>query len=193
MAAWLSHEAGSVVAVAAEDDAAGSMMRGWMGWGRFLSNPQEVFLSIRRDHHYVPKFYLKRWALTDGQLCEYKRGRGRIHTRSTYPKGTGYERDLYRVEGLPDHLAHMVETKFMHWSILRPTMQSKKLLAAMKRRGTRRCAMPGLDLFLSLRFRNPEAVKNCIKEQMREVWKAGIENLRVNYETKRRPTDPPNI
>jgi hypothetical protein len=61
-------------------------------------------VSIPRKHHYSPVFYLKRWAGTDGWLCEHKRLgvvglRDRIVTRRTFPTGTGYEKDLYRVGG----------------------------------------------------------------------------------------------
>jgi hypothetical protein len=75
---------------------------------------RRLALSIPRKHHYVPVFYLKQWTGTDGRLCEYKNSGGQILTRQTFPAGTGYERDLYRVEGLPDALAHVIESKFMH-------------------------------------------------------------------------------
>jgi Protein of unknown function (DUF4238) len=64
-------------------------------------------------HHYIPKFYLKQWAGSVGQLCEYKKLPGRIVCRRTFPDGTGYQHDLYRAEGLPEPLAHEMELKFM--------------------------------------------------------------------------------
>lgn len=70
-------------------------------------------MSVPRKHHYVPVFYLKQWTGTDRQLCEYKSLGGRILTRRTFPDGTGYEKDLYRVDGLPEALAYEVESKFM--------------------------------------------------------------------------------
>jgi hypothetical protein len=45
---------------------------------------------------------------------------------------------------------------------------------------------------LSLRFRNPEAV-HVIKRQMQDIWKAGVDNLKANYDTLRRATDPPTF
>jgi hypothetical protein len=45
---------------------------------------------------------------------------------------------------------------------------------------------------LSLRFRNPEAVK-VIKQQMLDVWTAGVDNLRNNYPQVRRAADPPTF
>jgi hypothetical protein len=46
-------------------------------------------------------------------ICEDERFSGRIKTRRKSPGATGYEWDLYRVEGLPEADAHLVETKFM--------------------------------------------------------------------------------
>lgn len=71
-------------------------------------------MNTPRKHHYVPVFYLKQWAGADRRLCEYKRVPGKILTRRTFPDGTGYEKDLYRVDGLPEPLAQEVESKFMH-------------------------------------------------------------------------------
>jgi hypothetical protein len=41
---------------------------------------------------------------------------------------------------------------------------------------------------LSLRFRNPEAVA-VIKQQMLDIWKAGVDYLRNNYAQLRRASD----
>jgi Protein of unknown function (DUF4238) len=71
-------------------------------------------MSIPRNHHYSPIFYLKQWTGTDNRLCVYQKLGGRILARRKFPAGTGYERDLYRVEGLPENWAQAVESKFMH-------------------------------------------------------------------------------
>jgi hypothetical protein len=150
----------------------------------FLGSP----LSVPRDHHYVPRFYLKRWAGDDAQLCEYKLVRGRIHVRRTYPKGTGYQRDLYRVDGIPEHLAHIVESKFMHMVDTQANYAVEKILSGDKDWDSK--VRDGWVRFLlSLRFRNPEAVA-CIKRQMEDVWKAALENLRASYSARKRPNDP---
>jgi hypothetical protein len=68
-----------------------------------------------RKHHYIPVFYLKQWASTaDKRLCEHKLipGRG-VKPRRTSPDGTGYQVDLYRVQGVPEAIAHDLENKFM--------------------------------------------------------------------------------
>lgn len=64
-------------------------------------------------HHFLPVFYQKRWAI-GGRLIEYRRrGNGKIEGRSTYPKGSGYRRDLYKMHGAAPEQAQGVERDFM--------------------------------------------------------------------------------
>ena len=67
-----------------------------------------------RKHHYIPVFYLRQWAGADGRICEYRRVLpNRIVTRRTFPDGTGYKQDLYRIDGVPNPLSQAVEREFM--------------------------------------------------------------------------------
>jgi Protein of unknown function (DUF4238) len=143
-------------------------------------------------HHYSPKFYLKRWAGPDGQLCEYKRLGGRVLCRRTFPDGTGYERDLYRVDGLPEPLAHYVESKFMHMVDTQAKHALDKIITDDQSPWDAEPRSAWTRFILSLLFRNPEAV-NLIKPHMQEVWKAALDGLRANYENRRMPTDPPTF
>jgi hypothetical protein len=59
-------------------------------------------VSEPRKHHYVPVCYLKQWVKTDDRrLCEHKLipGYG-VKPRRTSPDGTGYQVDLYRIDGV---------------------------------------------------------------------------------------------
>src|SRR5258707_9476555 len=53
-------------------------------------------------HHYIPVLYLSQWADGNGRLYEVSRpnGRSEVSVRPTGPKGTGYERGLYRLAGI---------------------------------------------------------------------------------------------
>jgi hypothetical protein len=66
-------------------------------------------------HHYIPVLYLSQWADGNGRLCEFSRpnGRSEVSVRPTGPKGTGYERGLYRLTGVPEDASEAVERKFM--------------------------------------------------------------------------------
>src|ERR1700730_3929286 len=54
-----------------------------------------ILMSEPRDHHYVPVFYLSRWADADGTLSVYAREGGRIVVSRRNPRSTGFERELY--------------------------------------------------------------------------------------------------
>lgn len=65
-----------------------------------------------RKHHYLPIFYLKRCAGSDGRLCEFSRPFKEIVPRRTHPAGTGYAIDLYSMQGFPPEMAQQIEEKF---------------------------------------------------------------------------------
>lgn len=151
-------------------------------------------MSVPRKHHYIPAFYLRQWsaAAADRRLCEYKRVPGKIVTKRAFPENTGCKVDLYRVEGLPEPLAQLVESKFMH---MVDTKAKTALDRIMSDDGTswepqERTAWT--RFLLSLLYRNPEAVQQ-MNLQMASIWEAAVENLRGNYAAFRLPTDPPTF
>jgi hypothetical protein len=149
-------------------------------------------MSVPSKHHYIPVFYLKQWRGTDGRLCEYKRIAGRTVARRTFPDGTGYLKDLYKVEGLPDPIAQAVEQKFMHLVDTEANYALQKLLRGDATPWDSRARSAWTRFILSLRFRNPEAVF-IIKTQMVALWQAILENMRRNYDTVRYEGDPPTF
>jgi hypothetical protein len=60
-------------------------------------------MSIPRDHHYLPRFYLKRWAV-DGKVYRYDRKgyQGAFRADWKAVKSVAYERDLYRLRDIND-------------------------------------------------------------------------------------------
>lgn len=66
-------------------------------------------------HHYIPVLYLNQWAKADGRFTEFSRptGHSQVEPRGTSPKGTGYQRGLYRLKGVSGDIAEVVEQKFM--------------------------------------------------------------------------------
>jgi hypothetical protein len=149
-------------------------------------------VNIPRKHHYVPVFYLRQWTGTDGRLCEYRRVSHKIVTRRTFPDGTGYEKDLYRVDGLPDSLSQIVESSFMRMVDTEANYALQKIIGDDRTPWDGKMRSAWTRFILSLRFRNPESVY-VIKRQMLDVWRAGVDNLRANYDKLRRVTDPPTF
>jgi hypothetical protein len=66
------------------------------------------------DHHYLPIFYLSRWADENGRVVRFERTHsGIVKAKRVVPKGTAYEPKLYSVAGLPPEEAHSMEKEFM--------------------------------------------------------------------------------
>lgn len=153
-------------------------------------------METPHKHHYSPAFYLKEWTGADSRLCEYSRlicacpkVNGRIRTRCTFPDGTGYEIDLYRVEGLPETEAHSVETVFMGMVDTDAKRALDKIISGDTTPWDSKMRSAWTRFILSLVFRNPEAV-HLIETVMSEIWKTATADLQVDYEKLRQPTDP---
>ena len=66
-----------------------------------------------KKHHYIPVFYLKRWAGSDDRVCEFSIPyKTKIKPRRVFPSMTAYEAKLYQLNGFPENLAQQVEANF---------------------------------------------------------------------------------
>jgi hypothetical protein len=52
-------------------------------------------MSIPRDHHFIPAFYLRQWCDHTVKLIEYTIKHGKLISKPVGPNATGYEFDLY--------------------------------------------------------------------------------------------------
>lgn len=65
-------------------------------------------------HHYLPVFYLSRWAGTEGKVCRFSKPvDNEVKAKMLVPKGTGFEERLYETRGLPPEKAQAMEKDFM--------------------------------------------------------------------------------
>jgi hypothetical protein len=140
-----------------------------------------------RRHHYIPVFYLKQWANTaDKRLCEHKLipGRG-VKPRRTSANGTGYQTDLYRVEGIPEVIAHDFERKFMRLVDTDASRALEKIISGHTDDWSGNLRSGWTRFILSLFFRNPEAV-TTIKNHIIQMWDVSIEALEDEYSSQPR-------
>lgn len=64
-------------------------------------------------HHYLPEFYLKRWASREGRLVEFSRPWADVvKPKRVYPRETGFVDRRKELQGLSREVAHAVEEKF---------------------------------------------------------------------------------
>ncbi len=141
-------------------------------------------------HHYIPEFYLKRWAGPNGRLCEFRRhDRVGLVRRWTAPGGTGYEPDLYALPGLPPRLSQQVENVFM----ARSDQSASDALNLMYRGRGRSWSVSersGWSRFLtSLLLRNPEELA-IFKRRFVETWTSTTADLETQYQEAWIPGTP---
>ncbi|WMT89164.1 DUF4238 domain-containing protein [Pelagibacterium sp. H642] len=142
-------------------------------------------------HHYIPTFYLSRWATgNDGRLCQYSRPHDRLVRNRRHPTATGFADKLYELRGLEDDLANAVETKFFS-----PVDNAAAdALALMEAEGNRARwdsrRRTGWAVFLhSLLLRAPEDVA-AFKETWRYLMSADeLGQWEERYQEIRKPGD----
>ena len=126
-----------------------------------------------RKHHYIPQFYLRNWADSDGRVICYKRvPTGRLVHDQVAPKSTGYEEDLYTLDHLPAGIRQAIET-YITADV--DDRAAKSLQEMVKTKGVRTLTpeqrLSWSQFIVSLPIRNPEAVAD-IKET---ATKSGME------------------
>ncbi len=150
-------------------------------------------MTAPRKHHFIPACYLKQWAGADGRVCEYKRVLpGKIVPHRRHPNATGYETNLYRLEGLPDALAQSVETELMKPIDTDADLGLQKILKYNSRPWNERERSALTRFILSLRYRHPEGMRE-ITAHMHDLHVAGLGGLRDHYAQWRQPQHPPTL
>jgi uncharacterized protein DUF4238 len=141
-------------------------------------------------HHYIPVFYLKEWAAIDGRLIEFSRPYGNVvKPRHTHPDGTGYVRGLYRLPGLPDDLAEMIETKFFKRVDDYASYAHKKLMRKYMINWSPRMRTAWTYFIISTLIRSPKTVADTklkLAEGLPELWEK--ERQRQAEEDPTRPS-----
>ena len=134
------------------------------------------------DHHYIPQFYLKRWARPNGQLSVMRLVHGKkVAPSDKYPAGTGYLPDLYRTEGVPVEKAQHLEVNFMGPLDNAANRVLERILAFDATDWDGEDQKAWVLFLLSLMFRNPETVEE-LKSTIAEIWNVTITELEADYE-----------
>lgn len=146
-------------------------------------------MNLPVKHHFNPAFSLQPWTGSDGLLCEMRRINRCVSARRKHPNTTGFEKNLYRTDGVPADQEQHLEVNFM-----KPLdTAAAHCLAKIMRSGP-----ASLDIeersawtryILSLTFRNPAAVR-VIKDRIADIWDEGFKALEANYAERRKSTDP---
>jgi hypothetical protein len=142
-----------------------------------------------RKHHYNPAFYLSQWAEKDGNLCEIKKVYGKVLAQPKHPSATGFIRDLYRTDGVPEEYIQHVEKHFMSPLDNDASRALDKILTGDRTLWTGNERTAWATFLISLLFRNPENV-TIIKDHIATMWLEGMRALEADYSARRQPGDP---
>jgi hypothetical protein len=119
-------------------------------------------------HHFNPAFSLKPWAGADGQLCEMKRINGKVVSRRTHPNATGFQKNLYRTDGVSAEHEQHLELNVMKPLDTDAERALKKILSGDSTPWNSEERSAWTRYILSLMFRNPHAVQE-LKNHVREM------------------------
>jgi hypothetical protein len=143
-------------------------------------------MELPRKHHHQPAFFLSRWAVNEEQLCEMRLIRGKVVPKRRFPDGTGWIRDLYRTEGVPEEISQDLELNFMSPLDNDAAVALDRILSGKALDAEHRAAWA--RFLLSLLYRNPECVET-IKTHMGDMWAEGTAALEPDYATSRSQHD----
>ncbi|TIX91566.1 DUF4238 domain-containing protein [Rhizobium sp. P44RR-XXIV] len=146
-------------------------------------------IERKRQHHYIPKFYSKRWIGKENKLIRWSVARGEIKPEPVHPSGTGYLTDLYTLRGFGD-VGPEIESLFFE-----PVDgHASKALAKMIKFGdsahwTERLRSAWTVFILSLEMRMPEDLEILRAKwpALMEAWSAQAEG---RYSNIRKEADP---
>jgi hypothetical protein len=147
-------------------------------------------MSDPSKHHYIPAFYLRQWT-TNGFLCEMRNIREKVVVHSKSPDGTGWKKDLYKIEGVAPEISQHFERAFMHMVDTEAAQAMRSFIAnnmdvPVKERNA------WIRFLLSLMFRNPEAVDE-LRDQIVLLYRESVATLRNNYDKLKPPDFPPTL
>ncbi|MBS1079117.1 DUF4238 domain-containing protein [Gluconobacter kondonii] len=141
-------------------------------------------------NHYIPIFYTKRWADTDGKIIEFFRPRlqFKIVNKKKYPSATGYKENIYTLKNLSPDTTTWIED-FLFKILDNKASLSLDYISQNLRADTSdlRCSFG--RLLWSLLRRNPEQI---IK--LRLLWDEAhlgvMDSIEDEYQKLRSPQNP---
>jgi len=149
-------------------------------------------MSEPNKHHYIPIFYSKQWAGSNGNLCQYSRPYKSVVYKWKSPAAVGYRPGLYTMPGVPLDQAQNIEKRLMGMT---DVSAAEALQIFLERNtaafGARECI--GWARFLyALTHRNPEKIAE-MQAKLAIDAPLAIEEYRSVYDSMRRTADPPTF
>ena len=142
-----------------------------------------------QKQHYIPEFYQKQWAGSDGRLCEYSIRHKGVEARMTHPAGSGYKPGVYTIPGVAPEIANHTETVFLSRVDTGAAAALTNMLLPDPLPWSTELKSEWIRFLMSLLHRTPERVA-YLKAIVEAEYPRLIEEYRVKYPSIRQPGDP---
>ncbi len=142
-------------------------------------------------NHFIPRFYLKRWAV-DGRVVEFARRRAGSEIVTPLlraPSGTGYKEGLYAFDGVPANKREILEERFFQ-VIDSQAADALRVLESGTSRWTTETRRGWARFLMSLLVRHPDDIAALKRTYPLKFIKASRAE-QLDYELARTPSDPP--
>ncbi|UPJ55534.1 DUF4238 domain-containing protein [Bradyrhizobium sp. 192] len=146
-------------------------------------------MELPRKHHYNPAFYLDRFVGPDGYVREMRLVRGKVVLKSRHPDATGFQRDLYRIEGAPEEHSQHLEVHFMSPLDNGAARALERIEAGDTMDWSADERSEWVRFVIGFLFRHPASVA-LIKKHFADMFQGAIEALERHYDEVRGPNDP---
>ena len=142
------------------------------------------------NHHYVPRFYLSRWASANGEICRFSIPFGtKLKTDWVVPKGTAFEPHLYNfLEGSQDSSQNL-ELELMKQLDNDAATALEKLETEIIPVMTSPSRKSWSKFLIAQLLRSPEDVEQ-LKSSVEEEWMKTEPEIQSKFEQIRQPGEP---
>ena len=151
-------------------------------------------MSVPKKHHYLPEFFMQRWADAEGKVTEYRRPREDLVVKQKHPAATGYMPELYSNKNKVDPVERQaLEMVFMQKvdALAADALAHLEAHAFKPHDADLRSAWS--RFLLSLLHRSPERVQYLIDKARKYEEDVLNPELREKYPDLRSSDDPPDF
>jgi hypothetical protein len=126
------------------------------------------------DNHFLPRFYLSRWAV-NGRLIEYRyRKKGQIGGKPIGPKGTGFRPNLYKNRQKQGIEAHIFEIDFLKKHDDLAARALKKIEKGLQGSDEEVCGW--ISFLMALQLRHPSDIE-VLRLAYEQKWKSEMSSV----------------
>lgn len=151
-------------------------------------------MSIPRKHHFLPAFYLTRWANAEGMITQYSRPHGDlVKPLRRHPNAVGWIDRLYAMQGLPDEIANRFESEFLAPVDSLASDALRRMEAQTHDWFWTEGERSAWSRFLmSLLMRMPADI-HALRRMVQREWANAPRDLENKYQLERGPDDPKSL